>query len=301
MSEVGGSDVFSAVSSTFGGAHHQVTPCLGGTACACVTGGSSSFSTPGDAMTIPGGRKRAVKAKLLLAAVTVHGILERHRSASAAAYTHNEMHEITAAANAALGCNMPHFAPRVLADVEWGCAVLCDTPEKATEPADADEAVARRAALAQVAKPFLATPRGRREFLRFILQRAQGEYPPTLDLVAIGGAPAAAALWLAGIPVPVFGDGTGVDPRSEDELTDDDDDNDEAPKTTVTPIVDDDDRDGVRLRYAIIGAALDVFGVEWSVPPVPDIVRVAAGDLPPTPHVTNTEWQFVEKVVNKTK
>jgi len=311
MSDVGGGDVFSAVSSTFGGAqyHHQAAPCPAGTACACITGGSSSVplaTTPAsdDDVTTPGSRKRVVKAQLLLAAASVHGILERHRRRSPpVAFTQHEMQEITAAANAALGCNLPHVAPRILADVDWGCAVLCDTPENVTEPADAEEAVARRAILAQVAKPFLENPRGRRDFLRFILQRAQGEYPHTLDLVATGGAPAAAALWLAGIPVPVFGaghDGVGLPIGVEDELTDDED---VAPETVTPAAVDDDDdaRDGVKLRHAIIAAAISVFGVEWSVPPASDIVRVAAGDLPPTPHVTDAGWEFVKEVVNGTK
>ena len=64
---------------------------------------------------------------------------------------------------------------------------------------------------------------------------------------------------------------------------------------------DDDARDGVKLRHAIIAAAISVFGVEWSVPPASDIVRVAAGDLPPTPHVTDAGWEFVKEVVNGTK
>lgn len=292
-------DVLSAVSSTF--ARTPATPpCRFPEACACIDNTASAPAC--------GPRKDIVKAKLVSAATAVHGILERGRRHHGGTFTQHEMHELTAAINAALGTNVPHFTPHVLTDVEWGCSVLCETSERVTDPDTEEEAIARRAILTDIAAPFFAVPANRRHLLQFILRRAQGEYPPTHTIVN-GSPAAAAALWLVGVPVPVFGGDGG--PTDVDDLTDDEDEDDGGAgvrrparlHTPPPPVMDaaprDDALEAVQMRHTIINFALAVFGLEWSIRPVPGIILVASGEMVPTPHVvtSDAEWQFVKKVV----
>jgi len=259
------------------------TSCRFPDACACVnpvlSRDASSSSSLFTRHFLAGTGDGDLKTKLAAAAATVHGVLNRVEPAGPG-LTHHEALEVTTAVNAALGTNAPYFTPRLLTDVEWGQDVLVNHPSRVTEPSTHTEAVVRREVLISAAEPFFSVSGNRVALLRFLLRLAQGDYPSVSDFV--GADPAAAAtLWLAGVPAP-----SSLPPPAA------------VSKGVVGPSK---RRDDVRLRASVLQAVVAVYGVEWSnTGAVPSVVALAAGEMPPSPHVITSEkcWEFVTTTLN---